>query len=120
MATKKIKELPAEVVLNVKWHQVPINSDMTEEQINSSIWFALQCHDYMDQQTKEYQTSNTQLEAENKIFAESNNKLNFNIEIQVMMLNLIKKELGDDKYADIRKQVVTCPEYLKLKSRAWL
>lgn len=117
---KKKKELPSEVVLNIKWHQVPINSDMTEDQINYSIWFALQCHDFLEQNTIEFETSNVQLNAENDWYAEINNKLNFNIEIQVMMLNLIKKEIGDEKYKAIRNKVTTCPEYLKLKSRAGL
>lgn len=118
MAPAKKKELPVEVTLDVKGHSVVVNADMTEDKINEHIWFALQCNWHLESLEKDFKTPNAQLEWENKDFNEINNKLTFNIEIQVMMLNLMKKEIWEEKYAAIRKEVVTSPEYLKLKERA--
>ena len=119
MPAKKKSEQQV-VHLNVAGHTVVVNSDMSEDQITAHIWFALQCHDHKEQLTKDFQTSNTQLSAENDWYAEENTKLNFNIEIQVMMLNEIKKIIWDDKYKEIRDKVTSSPEFLKLKERAWL
>lgn len=117
--TKKKKELPTEVVLNIKSHQVSVHSDMTEDEMEKAIGFALQCNWHLEEMSKDFKTAHEQLQFENEWFAEINNKLTFNIEIQVMMLDLMKKEIWDEKYAEIRKQVTTCPEYLKLRQRAW-
>lgn len=117
---KKKKEELIEVLLNIKWHTTAVNWDMTEDEIDARIWFALQCAWQAEMLTKDFKISNVQLEEENKWFNEINNQLNFNIEIQTMMLNILKKEVWDDRYAEIRKQVTTCDEFKKLKSRAWL
>lgn len=62
--------------------------------------------------------SNEQLLAENRSFSKINNTLNYNIEVQIMLLNELKILVWDEKYSELRAGVVASPEFKKLTSRA--
>jgi len=116
MATKKPKVFMG--ILNCWQTQVNTSSDMTEDELEAAIVFWNLCTQKMYEVKDPPVTANAQLDAENKVFAETNNKLNYNIEVQVMVLNELKKEVWDKKYSEIKNIVISSPEFKKLTSRA--
>lgn len=114
------KEKTIECKLNIFNSIVNLSSDMSEDDIDKAIWFWMLCSSKLDEIKNQPLTANAQLEEENKSLVEINNKLNYNIEVQVMMLNKLKEIVWDEKYKEVRDEVTSSSEFRKLTSRAWL
>ena len=121
MPAKKIKNPEATFLkLNIAGHIIEINSDMTVEEIEKHIFFALQSNQILIDMEKEYETPNTQLSAENSELVKQNKINIYNIEVQTMLLNHIKNKIWFETYNIFKEEVLKSDEFKKLKSRNWL
>lgn len=116
MPTKKENDIQ----LNVQWHLISVSHTDTSEDIMKKVSSLFSINDFLIEELSWYTIPNDQLKAENETLVRDNNTLNFNIEIQVMMLNKLKEIVWEDKYNEIKKDLIKSDSYLKLKDRAWL
>ena len=106
--------------VNVLWTQVELTSDMTEEVMTEAIWFWALCWDLVTSCLDWHVTANAQLTWEADALEQTNKKLNYNIEVQTMLLQDIKQHIWDKKYKELRATLLESDEFKKLTDRNWL
>ena len=106
--------------VNVLWAQVELTSDMTEEVMTEAIWFWALCWDLVTSCLVWHVTANAQLTWEADALEQTNKKLNYNIEVQTMLLQDIKQHIWDNKYKELRATLLESDEFKKLTDRNWL
>ena len=102
------------------WHTILLSSNDSNEELISKMAAIASIQDTINEHSDLHKLPNEQLKAENEELNKLNNTLNFNIEIQVMMLDKLKEKIWEEEYNKIKKEIITSELYLKLKERAWL
>ena len=116
MPTKKENDIH----FKINWHTILLSHTDSEEDMMKKISSVLSFEEVLKNELSEYKVPNEQLVAENNELVKLNTTLNFNIEIQVMMLDRLKTAVWEEEYNKIRKEITSSDLFAKLKDRAWL